>query len=58
MERMLTEQDVAELLGITVRAIRRLRSERRIRYVKAGRSVRFRPADVDAYLDRQTVETI
>lgn len=42
---------VAERLGITVRHVRRLVSERRIPYVKVGHLVRFDPAEIAAWID-------
>jgi excisionase family DNA binding protein len=41
---------VAELLGVTIRHVRRLVGERRIPYVKIGSFVRFDPADVRSYV--------
>jgi len=35
-------------LGVPVRFVRRLVAERRVRFVKLGRYVRFDPADLDA----------
>lgn len=42
---------VAELLGTSVRHLRRLVQERRIPVVRVGRLIRFDPADIDAWLD-------
>lgn len=45
--------DVAQAalrLGVPVRFVRRLVAERRVRYVKLGRYVRFDPADLDALI--------
>ena len=41
VERLLTVAQVAELLGITERFLRRLIAERRIRFVRVGRHVRI-----------------
>jgi excisionase family DNA binding protein len=38
-----------------MRFVRRLVAERRIPFLKVGRSVRFDPADVDAWLERAKV---
>ncbi len=41
----------AAYLGVTEAFIRRLVLEKRIRYYKLGKFVRFRPADLDAFVD-------
>ncbi|MGI5138360.1 MULTISPECIES: excisionase family DNA-binding protein [unclassified Streptomyces] len=58
VERLLSVEQVAELLGTTVRFPRRLIEERRIRYVKVGRYVRIPQSSVDEYLAARTVEPI
>ena len=52
---LLTPLEVAGLLKTTVRMVRRLVSERRIEYVKVGRSVRFEAAAVSAYVEANRV---
>jgi excisionase family DNA binding protein len=54
-EELLTGEQVAEMLKITTRFVRRLVAERRIEYVKVGRSVRFRPPAVAEYVERNRV---
>ncbi len=49
---LLTIKEVAELLAVTERHIRRLVHERRIPYVKWGHLVRFDPDEIAAWLDR------
>jgi excisionase family DNA binding protein len=44
--------EVAALLGVTVRYVRRLVDEDRIPYYKFGRPLRFDPAEIDAWLAR------
>jgi excisionase family DNA binding protein len=56
MPRLLTEAQVCEHLSITPRHLRELRYRRDIPFVKVGRLVRFRPAEVDAWLEANTVE--
>ncbi len=46
----------SERLGTPVRFVRRLVAERRIRFYKVGRYVRFDPADLDAWLAEHAVE--
>jgi excisionase family DNA binding protein len=54
-EQLLTAQELAMLLRSTVRFVRRLVAERRIEYVKVGRSVRFPVAAVADYIERNRV---
>jgi excisionase family DNA binding protein len=49
-----TVQELAQYLGTGTRYVYRLTSEHRIRSVRVGRTVRFRPEDVAAWLDAQT----
>ncbi|MEU6368971.1 excisionase family DNA-binding protein [Streptomyces sp. NPDC046931] len=55
MDRLLTVDQVAELLGTTVRFPRRLIEERRIEYVKVGRHVRIPEGAVAAFIEANTV---
>jgi excisionase family DNA binding protein len=48
---LLTIEQLAERLGITVRHVRRLVAERRVPYLKVGRLVRFDPEAINAWLD-------
>jgi excisionase family DNA binding protein len=47
---LLTAEELADHLGVTVRHIRRLIAERRISFLKVGRLVRFDPDDVTNWL--------
>lgn len=47
---VLTISDVAARLGVGERFVRRLVFERRIKYHKVGRHVRFAPVDIEAYI--------
>jgi len=53
-----TVQELAEYLGVGPRFVYRLTSERRIRSVRVGRTVRFRPEDVTAWLDAETKDRV
>ena len=54
---LLTEQQVAERLNCTKSALRRWRREGRgPRFVKIGRLVRYRQADVEDFIERSTVD--
>lgn len=46
---------VARRLGVQVRHVRRLVSERRIPFIKWGRLLRFDPAEIEAWLDERAV---
>ncbi|MHB1988132.1 MAG: helix-turn-helix domain-containing protein [Acidimicrobiales bacterium] len=50
LSRLLDQSELAELLNITERHVRRLVSERRIPYVKVGRFVRFEPEQVQRWI--------
>ena len=47
---LLTVEQAAERLGISVRFIRRLRAEHRIAVVKLGKHIRIDSTDLDAYI--------
>ncbi|MER7836217.1 excisionase family DNA-binding protein [Streptomyces sp. NPDC096040] len=58
MDRLLTVQQVAEVLGTGVRFPRRLIEERRITFVKVGRHVRIPESAVSAYIAEHTVQPV
>jgi excisionase family DNA binding protein len=58
MDRLLTVQQVAELLGTGVRFPRRLIEERRITFVKVGRHVRIPETAVSEFVAERTVQPI
>jgi excisionase family DNA binding protein len=55
---MLTVEQAAQRLGTQVRFIRRLVAERRIRFYKIGKYVRFDPDDLAAYIEQGRVDAI
>jgi excisionase family DNA binding protein len=55
---LLDADAVAQALGVTRRHVQRLVSERRIPFLKVGRFVRFDPAELNVWLDRQRVEPV
>lgn len=56
---MLSEAQAAQVFGVSRCTLRCWRSQRKgPRYYKSGRTVRYDPADVDAYLVGQPVETL
>jgi len=56
MERLLSVEEAAKLLGTTVRFPRRLVAERRIRFVHVGRHVRIPISALEAFVASGTVE--
>ncbi|GGN07968.1 DNA-binding protein [Terrabacter tumescens] len=57
-DRLLTMGEVAEWLGTGERFPRRLVAERRIRFVKVGRHVRFPESAVREFIEAQTIEVV
>jgi hypothetical protein len=56
-DRLLTESQTAEMLGVAGQTLGVWRSSKRynLRYIKVGRNVRYRLRDVEAFLDSRTV---
>jgi excisionase family DNA binding protein len=52
---LLTIDQLAERLGITVRHVRRLVAERRLPYYKVGRLVRFDSAEIKQWLQTRRI---
>ena len=48
----------AQYLAIGERMLRRLQSQHKVAFVKVGRYVRFTQADLDDYVDKQTVPAL
>jgi excisionase family DNA binding protein len=55
---LLTVEEVAGLLKISIPTVRRLQQQRRIPFVKVGGCVRFAVNDLVAYLEKRRVEAI
>jgi excisionase family DNA binding protein len=51
-------EDAAHRLGVSVRYMRRMIDEKRVRYLKVGRLVRFRGPDLAAFLKQAEVEPV
>lgn len=49
--RLLTISEVADLLGVDVRHVRRLVYEKRIPFIKWGHLLRFDPVEIEAWID-------
>jgi excisionase family DNA binding protein len=56
--RYLDVDAAAEYLGVSVSFIRRLVLERRVRYYKLGKYLRFDPADLDALVAKTRVDPV
>jgi excisionase family DNA binding protein len=55
---LLDTDELAKVLCVTPRHVRRLVAERRIPFVKVGRFVRFDPGELDIWLDQQRVDVV
>lgn len=51
-EALLTEADVAEMMGVTTHAVRKWRTRGLITFIRVGQTVRFEPAEVEAFIER------
>jgi excisionase family DNA binding protein len=51
LTRLLNISEVADVLNVDVRHVRRLVHERRIPYLKWGHLLRFDPVEIEAWLD-------
>lgn len=54
--KLLNAENVADILGVTIHTLAVWRCEKRysLKFVKVGRSVRYRMADVLAFLESRT----
>lgn len=52
---LLTPTDAADRLGVSPKHLRRLSADGRIPAVQVGRHRRYRPADIDAFLEASRV---
>ncbi len=55
--KLMTIEEVAERLGVSVRHVRRLVHERRIPFIKWGHLLRFDPDDIDAWIEESRYDT-
>lgn len=56
-DRLLDYRTAAEYLGVRPKTLRKWVSGRRIPFVKVGRLVRFRPVDVERWVEVRVRET-
>ncbi len=52
VEPLITYREAAEILGVTERTVSSLVKEGKLRAVRFGRSVRFDPADIRAFIEQ------
>jgi excisionase family DNA binding protein len=55
LPQLLTIDQLAEQLNVSVRHVRRLVAERRVPYLKVAKFVRFDPGEIAVWLDRTRV---
>lgn len=56
MEKLMKKKDVAEAFGVTIKAVDKWVCQRKIPFIKiSGKCVRFRPAVIQHYLEKRTV---
>jgi predicted DNA-binding transcriptional regulator AlpA len=54
IDELLNEHDVARIIGLSVSSVRRRRLLRRSpKYIKLGSAVRYRPKDVESWIEAQ-----
>ena len=53
MEKLLTMKEVAELLQVSEKTVKRIMERGELAGAKVGRAWRFTPADVKDYVERQ-----
>lgn len=57
MERLLNKKEVAQVFGVTVKAVDKWGSSRQLPFIRLSRRcVRFRPIEIKHYLDKRTVK--
>lgn len=49
---LLTEQDVADLFGVSPSAVRKWRSQGKIAFIKVNNTVRFETAEIESFIER------
>lgn len=57
-EPLMTIEEVAARLAVSVRYVRRLVNERRIAYIKCGHLLRFERAEVERFIAESRVERL
>ena len=52
----LTQEQVAEMFGVTIHAVRKWRAAGKISYFRVGRTIRFTASDVQDFIERHSHE--
>lgn len=57
-QKLMTPQEVADLLGIDPKTLNNWRATKRypLSYVKIGRHVRYKPEDVETFIQSRTID--
>jgi excisionase family DNA binding protein len=55
---LLTPQEAAKYLSIGKTKLYELKSKNRIKYVKIGKSLRFRKIDLEEFIDKQIAKSL
>ena len=55
---LLTLEEAAQYLNMSPRFMRRAAAERRVAFIKVGRSVRFKITDLDEWIEESRVEPL
>lgn len=56
MSRLYTAEETGKLLGVSTRTLYTLSARGELPCIKVGRSVRYHPDDIDAYIKKQRSE--
>ena len=57
MTKFINEEEVAEIIGLSVQTLRNWRCQQRgPAYIKAGRAVRYDPEDICAFMQRKKID--
>lgn len=55
---LLSIDEAAAFLGVSVRSVKRLIAERRLEFIRVGRSIRFRLSGLERFAERNAVAPI
>jgi excisionase family DNA binding protein len=55
---LLTPQEAADYLNVSLRMVRRIIETKRISYIKIGKHIRFDKNEIDAYLSAHTIRAL
>lgn len=54
--KLFKKKDLCDMMGVSIGKVDGLIKENKIRYIKIGKNVRFREADISSYLQRNYKE--